>query len=176
MAQVEYNAHLSLNGNQLLNAAQESLATAPTSPVTGRTYFNTASSKFYGWNGTAWTELAGSAATAATTVASGTVRLATAAESLSGTAVDTAVSPATLASTLASTLSASYPKAYRTTLATLPAATATTVTHGLNAASVSVTTFQGGVEVKLAVATVSTSAFTLTSNTALSSVSVLVIG
>ena len=57
MAQVEYNAHLSLNGNQLLNAVQERLATAPASPVTGRTYFNTTTSKFYGYNGTDWIDL-----------------------------------------------------------------------------------------------------------------------
>lgn len=45
---------IDLNGNQLLNAAVENLATAPENPVPGQTYFDSTDNKFKYWNGTTW--------------------------------------------------------------------------------------------------------------------------
>lgn len=51
--------NLNLNKNELQNVRLQNLATGPSSPLGGQVYFNTADSKFYGWNGTGWINLGG---------------------------------------------------------------------------------------------------------------------
>ena len=46
--------NLDLAKNQLLNARVQNLATAPTSPVKGQLYFNTASDRLFVYNGSEW--------------------------------------------------------------------------------------------------------------------------
>lgn len=46
--------NLDLAKNQLLNARVQNLATAPTSPVKGQLYFNTASGRLFVYNGSEW--------------------------------------------------------------------------------------------------------------------------
>ena len=45
---------INLNQNELQNARLQNLATAPASPVSGQTYFDTVLLAQYTWNGTAW--------------------------------------------------------------------------------------------------------------------------
>ena len=49
---------INLNKNQLLNAAIQSLSTAPSSPVSGQIYFDTDTKQLTLWDGTAWVSLA----------------------------------------------------------------------------------------------------------------------
>lgn len=51
--------NVDLSKNQLLNAAIQNLATAPTSPVPGQIYFNTVDARIYFWDGTAWIDISG---------------------------------------------------------------------------------------------------------------------
>jgi hypothetical protein len=50
---------IDLTKNQILNVAIQNLATAPTSPVTGQVYFNTADLRMYFWDGTQWVDMSG---------------------------------------------------------------------------------------------------------------------
>lgn len=51
---MDYGSHLNLAGNELQNAVTQNLATAPSSPKKGQTYFNTSTNVTSVWNGTVW--------------------------------------------------------------------------------------------------------------------------
>ena len=50
---------LDFSKNQILNVALQNLATAPSSPVVGQIYYNTADARVYFWDGTAWIDMSG---------------------------------------------------------------------------------------------------------------------
>jgi hypothetical protein len=113
---------------------------------------------------------------AATNALAGFVRLALQTEVNAGADLTTAVTPGTLAAYLIALL---YTRKYATTVASLPANTATTITHGLNLATADdfvVNISQGGQKIQLAVAPTTVNAFTITSNQALTSVRIVVQG
>jgi len=55
-----YVTSINLNKNELQNARIQNLSSAPSTPVTGQVYYNTADNVLYFWNGTAWISMAGS--------------------------------------------------------------------------------------------------------------------
>lgn len=55
--------NINLNKNELQNVRIQNLAAAPSNPVAGQIYYNTADNKYYGWNGTAWLDLSSSGGT-----------------------------------------------------------------------------------------------------------------
>lgn len=63
--------NIDLNKNQLQNAAIHPTATAPSNPVEGQVYMNTANHTFYVWNGSAW-DTWGTGSGSVTSVATGT--------------------------------------------------------------------------------------------------------
>jgi hypothetical protein len=50
---------IDLNQNELLNGVIQNLATAPSTPVEGQIYYNTAQQVIYFWDGTAWVDISG---------------------------------------------------------------------------------------------------------------------
>lgn len=50
---------IDLNKNELLNPRAQQLAAAPSSPVAGQFYYNTADNKLYWYNGTSWVDATG---------------------------------------------------------------------------------------------------------------------
>lgn len=55
----KFLTNLDLAKNQILNVALQNLATAPSSPVAGQIYFNTADARIYFWDGTQWVDISG---------------------------------------------------------------------------------------------------------------------
>lgn len=55
----KFLVNLDLSKNQLLNAAIQNLSSAPSSPVAGQIYFNTADKAVYFWDGTTWVNVSG---------------------------------------------------------------------------------------------------------------------
>ena len=54
---MQFLTSINLNKNELQNVRLQNLATAPSSPVPGQPYYNSADKKFYGWNGSTWLDL-----------------------------------------------------------------------------------------------------------------------
>jgi hypothetical protein len=55
----KYLVNLDLNQNQLVKARVENLASAPSGPVTGQIYYNTASNAMFFYNGSSWIDASG---------------------------------------------------------------------------------------------------------------------
>jgi len=56
---IQYLSSINLGKLELQNARIHNLATAPTSPVSGQIYYDTADNTMYFWNGTAWVDIKG---------------------------------------------------------------------------------------------------------------------
>jgi Repeat of unknown function (DUF5907) len=69
-------APLDLAKYEARNLRAHQLGTAPSSPVTGQLYYNTADNTLYWWNGTAWISASGSTVPDATASVKGIVQLA----------------------------------------------------------------------------------------------------
>lgn len=124
------------------------------------------------YNGTSWDVIQGNVVAASESVA-GVVELATDAETLTGTDTSRAITPANLEYVRDQRKLVS---SYGTTIASLSANSATTVTHSLNTQDVIVQTFVNGQEVILDVISTGVDAITVESTTALSNVRVVVLG
>ena len=74
--------------NEIQNARLQNLATAPSSPVEGQSYYNTSSHKAFMWNGTTWVELT-SVGTITSIVGTAPIN-----SSLSGSTATVSISPA----------------------------------------------------------------------------------
>jgi len=55
----KFLTNLDLAKNQILNVALQNLASAPSAPVSGQIYFNTADARVYFWDGTTWVDISG---------------------------------------------------------------------------------------------------------------------
>ncbi|MFN8349429.1 MAG: hypothetical protein U0X91_30790 [Spirosomataceae bacterium] len=104
---------------------------------------------------------------AASETRAGVIELATQAEANAGSDTTRALTPATLAGYLANYF---YSRRVSTLIASLPANTATTVTHGLGVALPSVTIWQGNEIIELDVVSTSSNAYTVQSLSALTNV------
>lgn len=51
---MKFLTNIDLSRNEIQNARIQNLATAPSDPVPGQIYYNTADKLFYGWTGTGW--------------------------------------------------------------------------------------------------------------------------
>ena len=56
MAELLFQSHINLDGNELQNAVVQNLANAPASPKAGQFYFNTTDDTLYVFNGEAWVD------------------------------------------------------------------------------------------------------------------------
>lgn len=54
---IKYINPIDLQGYELINALTEKLASAPSSPVAGRVYYNTTENTLYFYNGSTWTDI-----------------------------------------------------------------------------------------------------------------------
>lgn len=124
------------------------------------------------YNGTSWDVIQGNVVAASESVA-GVVELATDAETLTGTDTSRAITPANLEYVRDQRKLVS---SYGTTIASLSANSATTVTHSLNTQDVIVQIFVNGQEVILDVISTGVDTITVESTTALSDVRVVVLG
>lgn len=112
----------------------------------------------------------------ATQALAGFLRLATQAEVATGTDATTAISPATLAGQIGTY---GFAKKYRTLLATLAANTPTIVTHNLglaNADDLICSVSTGGEQVEMSILNTSVNSITITSNIALTNITVVCVG
>jgi hypothetical protein len=55
----KFLTNLDLSKNQILNVAIQNLSSAPSSPVTGQIYYNTADARMYFWDSSAWVDMSG---------------------------------------------------------------------------------------------------------------------
>lgn len=85
---MKYVTNLDLNKLELQNARIQNLATAPSSPVEGQVYHNTADHKLYVYNGTGWVDLTNSGAVVSVTATAPIV-------SSGGTSPDISITAAT---------------------------------------------------------------------------------
>lgn len=131
------------------------------------------------YDGTTWDYLEKNASTASSTV-EGIIQLATQAEVNAGVVSAKALTPATIGSIAPdSSTTVRLSRRYRITGVTLVANTALTVTHNLalaTASEIQVAVYQGGQEIQVAVAPVDANSLTITSNVALATVVVVVLG
>lgn len=78
MSSIKTESHIDFRQNQAQNLVLHNLASAPSTPKEGQTYYNTATKKAYCWNGSTWIE--------------GT-EIATDEQVSTGTAIDVAINP-----------------------------------------------------------------------------------
>lgn len=186
------NANPTGAGGMAFKGTIAAAAAQPASPVAGDMYvFSTAGTTSWTqvatvvvgdavvYDGAVWNYLEKNASTASLTV-EGIIQLATQAETNAGVVSSKAVAPSTLSAVVpdsATTIRLS--RRYRITGATLVANTALTVTHNLGLATASecvVAVYQGGAKISLAVSPVDANSLTVTSNVALATVTIVVVG
>lgn len=155
----------------------------PSTPTTGDIWFITTNAGTVGgtaveigdqliYGASGWFVLQRNLQYATDTVA-GFIEIATNAEVITGSDTTRAVTPASLANFLSNYL---YARKVVTQITTLTAGTPATVTHGLNLAAsnqLTVTCWQSGAPIRLAVALTSVNAITVESNVTLSNVTVI---
>ncbi|MBO4284751.1 MAG: hypothetical protein J5895_00780 [Alphaproteobacteria bacterium] len=114
MATNNFLTDVNLNKNELQNAVVQNLSVAPSNPIAGQTYFNTADNLMYVYNGSAWvnalaqgttytftsplSETSGTVSVGtASSSAAGVIEIATDTEATTGTSETLAVNPKQLA-------------------------------------------------------------------------------